>query len=196
LGHPVNIAGRRVSVAQRPFSAKHSAPAGHPAIQNAAHTSFLSVQLEHELQSAFCDNDTSDESEGPSWRFEMPSQLATVGHTSRLPEQSQKSQEAIDDGANNRFKNKGDLIPEKLTGKLKGKSDFSCDRVSSIDIEESDEIAQNREQAINSKSLQMTELDKENDLMSLSGIGEKGNGRYRNRTCDPLIKSQLLYRLS
>ncbi len=24
----------------------------------------------------------------------------------------------------------------------------------------------------------------------------KVNGRYRNRTCDPLIKSQLLYRLS
>ena len=25
---------------------------------------------------------------------------------------------------------------------------------------------------------------------------ESKNGRYRNRTCDPLIKSQLLYRLS
>lgn len=44
LGHPVNTAGRRAFAAQRPSSAKHAASADHLAIQNVAHTSFLSVQ--------------------------------------------------------------------------------------------------------------------------------------------------------
>jgi len=45
LGHPVNTAGRRAFVAQRPFSTKCVAPPDHLAIQNVAHTSFVSVQL-------------------------------------------------------------------------------------------------------------------------------------------------------
>ena len=40
------------------------------------------------------------------------------------------------------------------------------------------------------------QLDTDGDTLSSVVKGEKNNGRYRNRTCDPLIKSQLLYRLS
>ncbi len=40
------------------------------------------------------------------------------------------------------------------------------------------------------------QLGNASDRMSPSGNNQNDNGRCRNRTCDPLIKSQLLYRLS
>ena len=41
------------------------------------------------------------------------------------------------------------------------------------------------------KSLRFAELETEKDRLSSSDTGQKSNGRYRIRTCDPLIKSQL-----
>jgi integrase len=46
------------------------------------------------------------------------------------------------------------------------------------------------------KSLLYEQLDPAREKMSPSGKSQNANGRYRNRTCDPLIKSQLLYQLS
>ena len=65
--------------------------------------------------------------------------------------------------------------------------------MSSVDIEGSGTTAQNRENAISSKSLQKTELDTDTDLLSLSDMGKKENGRYRNRTSDPLVKSPIFH---
>ena len=45
-------------------------------------------------------------------------------------------------------------------------------------------------------SLLYGQLGTTRERMSPSGKGQNDNGRYRNRTCDPLIKSQLLYQLS
>ena len=42
----------------------------------------------------------------------------------------------------------------------------------------------------NAKPSKKKKLDTDSPLPSLDGIGEKVNGRYRARTCDPLIKSQ------
>ncbi len=47
--------------------------------------------------------------------------------------------------------------------------------------------------------LQTGQIQPENakkDQLSPSDTGKKTNGRYRTRTCDPLIKSQLLCQLS
>jgi hypothetical protein len=46
------------------------------------------------------------------------------------------------------------------------------------------------------KSLQFAELETKKDRLSTHDAGQKTNGRYRTRTCDPLIKSQLLCQLS
>jgi hypothetical protein len=46
------------------------------------------------------------------------------------------------------------------------------------------------------KSLQLADLETKKDRLSTHDAGQKINGRYRARTCDPLIKSQLLYQLS
>ncbi len=46
------------------------------------------------------------------------------------------------------------------------------------------------------KSLQLADLETKKDPLSLPDTSQKTNGRYRTRTCDPLIKSQLLCRLS
>ena len=46
------------------------------------------------------------------------------------------------------------------------------------------------------KSIQMTNLATKKGHLSPPDIGQKSNGRYRIRTCDPLIKSQLLCQLS
>ncbi len=46
-------------------------------------------------------------------------------------------------------------------------------------------------------SLQMAaNLEIKKDRLSTSDTGQKTNGRWGNRTHDPLIKSQLLYQLS
>ncbi len=45
-------------------------------------------------------------------------------------------------------------------------------------------------------TLQMADLQTKKDRLSTSDTGQKTNERYRTRTCDPLIKSQLLYQLS
>ena len=45
-------------------------------------------------------------------------------------------------------------------------------------------------------TLQMADLQTKKDRPSTSDTGQKTNGRYRTRTCDPLIKSQLLCQLS
>jgi len=37
----------------------------------------------------------------------------------------------------------------------------------------------------------MADLQIKKDRLSTSDTGQKTNGRYRARTCDPLIKSQL-----
>ncbi len=46
------------------------------------------------------------------------------------------------------------------------------------------------------KPLYVVGLETIKDQLSPSDTGQKTNGRYRNRTCDPLIKSQLLCQLS
>ena len=46
------------------------------------------------------------------------------------------------------------------------------------------------------KPIQTAQLGKEKEPMSPNDTDPKLNGRYRSRTCDPLIKSQLLYQLS
>ena len=46
------------------------------------------------------------------------------------------------------------------------------------------------------KPISERQLGNEGTELSLVGNGENKNGRCRSRTCDPLIKSQLLYRLS
>ena len=46
------------------------------------------------------------------------------------------------------------------------------------------------------KPFQLTDLETKKDQLLPPDIGQKTNGRYRTRTCDPLIKSQLLCRLS
>ena len=43
-------------------------------------------------------------------------------------------------------------------------------------------------QSTSHKSLQLTDLDIKTDQLSRPVMGEKDNERYRNRTCDPLIK--------
>ena len=47
-----------------------------------------------------------------------------------------------------------------------------------------------------SKLSEISKLDTNSPLLSADDAGKKTNGRYRTRTCDPLIKSQLLYQLS
>ena len=46
------------------------------------------------------------------------------------------------------------------------------------------------------KPISEGQLGSEGTELSLVGSGENKNGRCRSRTCDPLIKSQLLYQLS
>jgi hypothetical protein len=46
------------------------------------------------------------------------------------------------------------------------------------------------------KPLQLADLGSEKSPLSSTDTGRKANGRCRIRTCDRLIKSQLLYRLS
>jgi len=53
-----------------------------------------------------------------------------------------------------------------------------------------------RENADSNNALSDRQLGNAIDKMSLSDSDRKITGRYRNRTCDPLIKSQLLCRLS
>ena len=48
----------------------------------------------------------------------------------------------------------------------------------------------------NAKPRESRELDTDGPLLSVDGTGEETNGRYRTRTYDPLIKSQLLCQLS
>ena len=79
---------------------------------------------------------------------------------------------------------------------LAEKSDFECNSMSLIGsdgVQEQRHISQNKDEA---RPLQMTDLGTKKDRLSLDDTGQKTNGRYRARTCDPLIKSQLLYQLS
>ncbi len=117
----------------------------------------------------------------------------------RLPDlsfPSQNNQKAIATGTEDRLMNSDIFVTERLTGKLTGNSDFSCNRLSLNDIDKSERIARNREDDGIYKSLQLDTLDTRKDLLSTPDIGSNSNGRCRNRTCDPLIKNQLLYQLS
>ena len=63
-------------------------------------------------------------------------------------------------------------------------------------IDESQETCQNQENDNSCKVLSERQIVTDGDSMSPVVKGKKTNGRYRARTCDLLIKSQLLYQLS
>ena len=80
--------------------------------------------------------------------------------------------------------------------KLTKKSSFDCKSMSSIDSSQVQELSDTEQNSGGIKPLQMGDLGTKTDRLSSSDKGQKSNGRYRIRTCDPLIKSQLLCQLS
>ena len=95
---------------------------------------------------------------------------------------------------------------QKLTGtdgqpvgaykKLTNKSYFDCKSMSSKDPEQAQGLTAVEQNGRGAKSLQMEDIGTDTDPMSPADNGAELNGRCRIRTCDRLIKSQLLYRLS
>ncbi len=79
---------------------------------------------------------------------------------------------------------------------LTKKSCFDRKSMSSIDHVQVKELSGIEQGGGDFKPLQMTDLGTKKDPMSPTDKGQKENGRYRIRTCDPLIKSQLLCQLS
>ncbi len=66
----------------------------------------------------------------------------------------------------------------------------------SIDHCETPEARGASEVTMDCKPLELSNLGNKKGRLSSSDTGQNSNGRYRARTCDPLIKSQLLYQLS
>jgi len=69
-------------------------------------------------------------------------------------------------------------------------------RSSANDTFESQKKCSDEQSSDAGKVLSDEQLDNQRDSLSLSGKGQDTNGRCRTRTCDRLIKSQLLYQLS
>ncbi len=67
------------------------------------------------------------------------------------------------------------------------------DRLSTIDTANRAIERVNSANGACDKPISEGQLGNEGTSLSLAGSSENKNGRYRNRTCDPLIKSQLLY---
>ena len=80
--------------------------------------------------------------------------------------------------------------------KLAKKSDFDSNPMSSLGFDDRQKINQHTQTDETTKPLQTVELDTKKKPMSSTDTGKKTNERYRTRTYDPLIKSQLLYQLS
>ena len=80
--------------------------------------------------------------------------------------------------------------------KLAKKADFEGNSMSSIGSSQAGESSNIPQNVGGNKSLRTAELDIKKDRLSTSDTGQKTNGRWGNRTHDPLIKSQLLYQLS
>jgi len=80
--------------------------------------------------------------------------------------------------------------------KLAKNSDFPRNPLSSVVAGRGAEPANTEQRGQGGKALQSAHLGTQRDLLSPTGTEGKTNGRCRNRTCDPLIKSQLLYQLS
>ena len=80
--------------------------------------------------------------------------------------------------------------------KLTKKADFEGNSMSLIGSSQAGELSNIPQNVEGSKSLQMTDLETKKDRLSSPDVGQNSNGRYRTRTCDPLIKSQLLCQLS
>jgi len=80
--------------------------------------------------------------------------------------------------------------------KLTKNADFCGQPVSTIGNRQEKNLAETQHDGQNRKALQATHLGTRKDVLSPTGTEGKHNGRCRNRTCDPLIKSQLLYQLS
>ena len=83
-----------------------------------------------------------------------------------------------------------------LTGQLTGNSDFGLNPMSVIDTDKAQEKRGSKLDSEVDKPFQMPDLDTRKRLLSSPDNGSKSNERCRTRTCDPLIKSQLLYQLS
>ncbi len=80
--------------------------------------------------------------------------------------------------------------------KLTGNADFHGQDASSIGNIPTPESGLTQGQQRDCKPLEMIQLDNKKGQMSSSDTGLESNERCRARTCDPLIKSQLLYQLS
>jgi len=80
--------------------------------------------------------------------------------------------------------------------KLTKNSDFDRKSMSSVGCGQKGESSNIEKKSQDGKPLHVADLETKKDQLSTSDIGQKTNGRYRIRTCDPLIKSQLLCRLS
>ena len=80
--------------------------------------------------------------------------------------------------------------------KLTKNAYLDSDRLSVDSIAESQEVCHSGENADSGKVLSDRQIGTDEDNMSPTVKGQKSNGRCRTRTCDRLIKSQLLYRLS
>jgi len=80
--------------------------------------------------------------------------------------------------------------------KLTKKAYFDGQRLSAIGSAEGNQNSKTGDIDDFDNTFQTADLQTKKDRLSTSDTGQKPTGRYRTRTCDPLIKSQLLCRLS
>ena len=80
--------------------------------------------------------------------------------------------------------------------KLAKKTDFDCKSMSSIVSNRAQELSDIEQGSGDSKPLQTADLGTRTDPLSSGDKSLESTERCRARTCDLLIKSQLLYQLS